>query len=188
MQTDSEKFWKLLEPIHGKVECFCRRLAGNRDDGDDLYQESILTALAKLKTLRDYAAFKSWFFRIVINRHKNSRRSSWWRKISGSDGQEDSEQPVYDPSHKYTARRHLGIALSALGSKERALIVLHELEGWPIGELAGLFGLPEGTIKARLSRARQKMRNALIRFDPQAINDLKREDGYELPESSATAE
>ncbi|SYZ74347.1 putative RNA polymerase, sigma-24 subunit, ECF subfamily [Candidatus Zixiibacteriota bacterium] len=187
MQVDCDKFWKLLEPVHSKAENFCRRLAGNRDDGDDLYLESIMTALAKLDTLREDAAFKPWFYRIVVNRYRNYRRASWWRS-AGSDILERSEPPAHDPSERYAARRYLKIALSALKHEERALIVLYELEDWSIGELAELFVAPEGTIKARLSRARQKMRKALIPLIPQGSNDLAREDGYELPESSATAE
>ncbi len=191
MQAVSEKFWKLLEPIHSKAEGFCRRLAGNRDDGDDLYQEAILAALAKFGTLRDESAFKAWFYRIVVNGHKNHRRLPWWRRVIEQIGQGDNDigdHQSHDPSEKYAARRYLEIALSALKSNERALIVLYELEGWPVADLAELFGSPDGTIKARLSRARQKMRKALIPLVPQDEKNKRREDGYELPESSATAE
>ncbi len=177
-----------MEPIHSRAENFSRHLAGNRDDGDDLYHEAILAALAKFGSLRDDSAFKAWFYRIVVNGHKNRRRLPWWRKVIGLGDYETVNHPAHDPSAEYAARRHLETALSALKTNERALIVLYELEGWPVRELANLFGSPDGTIKARLSRARHKMRKALIPLIPQNEKDKRREDGYELPESSANAE
>jgi RNA polymerase sigma-70 factor (ECF subfamily) len=179
----NERFWKLLEPIHGQAENFGRRLVGNRDDGDDLYQEAVLSALAKFETLRDEDAFKRWFYRILINVHKNRRRLPWLRKAVGWG--ESVSEPTRDPSPEYDARRHLNIAFSALRLDDRALVVLYELEGWSIRELAALYGSPEGTIKARLWRARHKMRKALI---PHERIKTEREDGYELPESSAEVE
>ena len=188
MQADSEKFWKLLEPIHPKAESFCRRLAGNRDDGDDLYQEALLAALAKFGTLRDEGAFKPWLYRIAINTHKNRFGRGWWRKHVRLDDLAEEPQSNEDLSSDHSRKRCLQIALSALDTNERALIVLYELEGWSIGELAKLYARPEGTIKARLWRARQKMRKALIPLTPQNDKNKTREDGYELPESKATAE
>jgi RNA polymerase sigma-70 factor (ECF subfamily) len=66
-----------------------------------------------------------------------------------------------DPSHVYSARRWLERALSALKADDRALITLYEIDGWPIGDLARLFRRPQGTIKARLSRARKRMRKTI---------------------------
>lgn len=188
MQADGEKFWKLLEPIHPKAESFCRRLAGNHDDGDDLYQEAILKALSGLNSLRDESSFKTWFYRIAINTHKNRFGRGWNRRRVGFDELDVEPQSPEDLPTECFRKRCLQIALSALDTDERALIVLHELEGWPIDELGKLYKAPEGTIKARLWRARQKMRKALIPLIPQDERDNTREDRYELPESTATAE
>ncbi len=197
MQADSETFWKLLEPLHPKAESFCRRLAGNRDDGDDLYQEAVLTALAKFGTLRDEGAFKPWLYRIAINTHKNRFGRGWWQKRVRLDELAEEPQSKEDLASEQSQKRCLQVALSALKADERALVVLHELEGWPIGELGKLYATPEGTIKARLWRARQKMRKAIMPIIPpndgsktRSDNGLApdKEDGYELPESTATAE
>ena len=76
------------------------------------------------------------------------------------------ESQGVDPSEAYTARRWLERAMAALKPDERALIVLFELEGWSIAELAALQRRPVGTIKARLARARNKMRQAIEQHLP----------------------
>jgi DNA-directed RNA polymerase specialized sigma24 family protein len=53
-------FWTFLEAEHAKAEAFCRKLAGNREDGDDLYQDALLAAMRKFRTLRDPKAFRPW--------------------------------------------------------------------------------------------------------------------------------
>ena len=68
-----------------------------------------------------------------------------------------------DPSPAYAARRRLERAFRVLRPDDRALVTLHELQGWGIGELAELNGKSEGSIRVRLSRARGKMREELAR-------------------------
>ena len=77
---NNDRFWTLLEPVHGQAEGFCRRLAGNRDDGDDLYQDSLLVAMRKIGSLRDETAFRPWLFKLIINRFRNRSREAWWRR------------------------------------------------------------------------------------------------------------
>jgi len=160
---DRQKFWKLLEPVHPGAEAFCRRLAGNREDGDDLYQESLLAAMRKFGSLKELDSFKPWLFRIIVNRFKNRCRSSWWsRKISLNDeGHEIGG--FHDPRREYDSRRWLERTMRPLSVQDRALIMLYEIEKWSVSELSSMFGKPEGTIKARLFRARRKMREVIER-------------------------
>ena len=72
----------------------------------------------------------------------------------------------FDPSEQFNSRRWLERALGALKTEERTLILLFEIEGWSVAELAGLHNKPEGTIKARLWRARRKMRQKLESYIP----------------------
>lgn len=164
MSRDRDLFWKLVEPEHLKARAYCRKLMGNRDDGDDLYQDSLVSALTSFRDLRDVEAFRAWLYRIIVNSFKNHCRRSWWRKVvpltPGIAASLEGENPV----RSYATRRRLQVAFKALTSDERALVTLHELQGWEISELATLAGRSEGSIRTRLSRARNKMRSALIRF------------------------
>ncbi|KAA3631798.1 MAG: RNA polymerase sigma factor [Calditrichaeota bacterium] len=165
MNDSKEKFWSLVEPEQKKAQAFCRKLKGNRDDGDDLFQDALVTALVKFDTLRDEALFKPWLYRIIINKYKNRLRSHWFKKTTRLTKTIEQSHPGIDPSPMYTARRRLEAAFEALNSEERAMVSLFELEGWNIAELANLFGKKEGAVKVKLSRCRKKMRHRLMKMN-----------------------
>ena len=152
-----------METEHPKAEAFCRRLAGNRADGDDLYQDSLLTALNKFKDLREIASFKPWLYRIIVNTFSSRLRRPWWKKRITLTTEISDNLEGDNPTGVYRAQQLIRLAMGSLNSDERALITLFELEGWTIQELAELHGDPEGTIKSRLSRVREKMRIRLAR-------------------------
>jgi len=186
---DNEPFWKLLEPEHPKAEAFCRKLAGDLDEGDDLYQDSLLTALRKFDSLRDRNAFRPWLHRIIVNGFKNRRRRSWWRRHASLAPEVLHAVPGNDPEDRLIARRWLERALRNLSAEERSLIVLFELEQWSIAELAGLYGCNEGTIKTRLFRSRRKMRKTISRYLSQSENEQPdKEADYAMPRGTTSAE
>lgn len=186
---NNDRFWTLLEPIHGQAEGFCRRLTGNRDDGDDLYQDALLVAIRKIGQLRDETAFRPWLFKLIINRFRNRTREAWWRHRAGLTAGLLEAVLVDDPRDKTEARRLLDAAMSVLGAEDKAMLVLCEFEQWTIAELAEFYGKPEGTIKARLSRARSKMRRFLEgQLVKQERHNKLSEGDYGLQKSNATAE
>ena len=160
---NSELFYKLLEPIHPKAEAFSRKLAGNKDDGDDLYQDALLKAYKSFETLKDHSAFKPWLFRIIVNLFKSRVRVLKW-KMFVSMTLETAERQSIDPTNKLSAKRYLSIAFKALNAEEKALTILSEIDGWTIAELSDLLSKPTGTIKAKLARSKKKMRKKLISY------------------------
>ena len=182
MNVDKDKFWKLLEPVHPAAEAFCRKLADNREAGDDLYQDGLLQAMKNFDSLRDYKAFKPWLYSILINRFKNSRRGFWNRFRTTLAENVFSASKYEDPQRRLDYRRWLRHAMEALSAEDRALILLFELQGLSVVELSEIFNKPSGTIKARLSRSRAKMRKRLERHFPEL--SLKKTSGefkHELP-------
>ena len=178
---NSEHFWRLLEPEHPAAEAFCRRLTGSRDEGDDLYQDALVRAIEKFTSLRDQRAFRPWLYRIMINTYRNRYRQPWWRR------RQELAEPMFEaarvdnPSHRYDARRWLRRAFRALTPAQRALVILHEIEGWSTGDLAQLCQRPDGTVKARLSRARRLMRRALERSPDAEDETNESEADYAIP-------
>ncbi len=157
---DNELFWKLLKPVHPQAAAFCRKLAGDRETGDDLYQESLLSAMRKLNRLKEVTAFRPWLYRIMVNCFINQRRSLRRRRELLHAGAAESAVTT-DPRGSYESRRRVQQLLTLLKPEDRAIIILYEIEGWPVGDLAGMFNKPAGTIKTRLARARRTMRKAL---------------------------
>jgi RNA polymerase sigma-70 factor, ECF subfamily len=158
-----ERLRKLLEPIHRSAIATARRLCRSRADGDDLYQESVLRAFEKLHTLRDEPRFRSWFYATLLSRHRSrSRRWFWKRQVpleaafaavgepAGEDGSEWQE--------RIRGASRMSEALSTLDAAQREVIVLFEIDGYTIGEVAEMQRASVPAVKSRLSRGRRKLR------------------------------
>lgn len=165
MERTNDLFWSLLKPEHLRARAFCRKLAGSRENGDDLYQDSLLVALSGFAGLRRIGSFRPWLYRIVVNTFRNRIRRDRRAPIIELTDRTVSVAPGHAPDRAYAARHRLEQALRVLSSRERALITLFELEGWPVRELAPLLETTESNIKVRLHRIRKKMRRALLRAD-----------------------
>jgi RNA polymerase sigma-70 factor (ECF subfamily) len=184
-----ELFWRLLEPEHSKAEAFCRKLMQNRDEGDDLYQDSLLLAMRKFDSLRDNDSFRPWLYRIIVNSFKSRHRRSWWRRHATLTPKLMESRTTGDPDGQLTARRWLERAFAGLTPEERTLVTLFELEEWTIAELAGLYRISSGAVKARLFRSRRKMRKELRRYlsRSETTNHTKEGD-YALPRGETSVE
>lgn len=185
---NKDLFWQHLETEHRRAEAFCRRLAGNRDDGEDLYHDSLVQAIGKFDTLRERGSFKPWLYRIIVNLYKSRLRNRRW-KIVSPDPDIDGKVPIADPSNRIFARIWLDRAFRAISSEDRAMVTLFEIEGWSVAELAEMFGKPEGSIKSRLWRSRRKMREELARYFPMNVLKTNRmEAEYALPRGETSPE
>ncbi len=173
---DKESFWLLIEREHVKARNYCGRLAGDFTVGDDLYQDSVIRAYKGAGGLRNSKAFKTWFYQIIGNTYKSRFRTAWWRRIVKSGEEIDVASLIqHNPSGQYEARRRLEYAMGGLSADERMIVMLAELEGWKISEVAEIFSASEGAIKMRLSRARTKMRERLGKIYKDNVELIKKQ-------------
>ena len=114
-----------------------------------------MRALAKLDLLRDDAAFRYWLYRIIINLHRNRYRRAFWRRLLPLDA-----EPQTDPQteERVGAASRARLALAELPHDQREAIVLFEIEGWKVEEIAELEGVSASAIKSRLARGRERLR------------------------------
>ncbi len=161
MNKIQKRFWKLIEPEYKRAILFCRKLTGNREEADDLFQDSSIAAMNALENLKNEDAFKAWFYRIIVNNFNTSCKKSRWKNFVSFSEKGEFELIGENPTEKYNARRWLNRAFKEISADEQALITLHELEGWTISELAHVWKIQESAIKVRLFRARKKMKIAL---------------------------
>lgn len=157
-----DRFYELLEPELPRLQAFSQKLVADPEQGDDLMQDALYDAWKGFSRLREAAAFKSWLYRIVINRCRTNLRQ--FKKRVGQtvpliDDVADDKQ-----ARLRAARQRLNIAMECLSAKDRALVTLHELEGWSYPDLADMFGCREAVLRTRLTRCRKKMRKALRRY------------------------
>jgi RNA polymerase sigma-70 factor (ECF subfamily) len=182
-------FWKLLEAEHPKAERFCRRIAGDSSDGEDLYHDALLTAWRRFETLRNVESFRPWLYRIIVNVSKSRFRRLRRQRYELLEEQDDLAVDGRNQEDMLTARRWLERAFRVLSRRDRALVILFELEGWSIAEIAEMLGKPEGTIKSRLSRSRRKMRGEILKYlGNSEINQTQVEAEYALRGSKTTSE
>ena len=148
-------------------------LLGNRDEAYDLSQEVFLRVFRTLDRFRADASLKTWIYRIAINQASNRRRC-WSRRHRVAQVSLDAHVEVHgeptEPSeasspHRILASKELAEqltgALDALPFDQRTVIILREVEGLAYDEIAQALDIAIGTVKSRLTRARQTLRARL---------------------------
>jgi RNA polymerase sigma-70 factor (ECF subfamily) len=159
METRPQRLRRLLEPLHDRALAFARSIARSRADGDDLFQESLVRALAKLDGLREDRAFRGWLYRVIISVHRNRYRRAFWQRLLPLT----SEPVAEDRADALSGVDRARAALGELPHEQREAIVLHDIEGWRIEEIAQLEGTSQSAIKSRLSRGRDRLRDVYVR-------------------------
>jgi RNA polymerase sigma-70 factor (ECF subfamily) len=156
MDSDRQRFCRLIEPIHDDAASFARCLCRSRADGDDLFQEALVRALAKIGGLRDDAAFKRWLYRVIVSVHRNRSRRAFWSRLLPLTV--DVRDPDPSPDHAIGGAERARAALAELPPEQRETIVLFEIEGWQVTEIAELHGVSASAVKSRLTRGRERLR------------------------------
>ena len=158
-----ERLSVLLGPIHRDALATARRLCRSPADGDDLYQESVLRAFEKLHTLRDESRFRAWFYATMLSRHRSRHRRLFWkRQVPLDQAFAGGREPVGEDGTRWSAEiqsaRRATEALAALDAVQREVIVLFEIDGHSIREIADMQGVSPSAVKTRLARGRRKLR------------------------------
>lgn len=173
--TDENPAWnqltELLGPIHDEVQLFARRVARSNAEGDDVFQEAVLRAARKLGSLRDPARFKSWMFSVVASVHRTRTRRSIWRRWISSDKPPDviGDDGAQWANDQASANR-AAAALATLEPTQREAIVLFELHGYSIEEIAEIQSATISSVKSRLVRGRERLRAYYARLEQSSAN------------------
>lgn len=144
------------------VTRWCRRLGGPGVDAEDAAQDVMIVLVRRLSTVRDPAALPTWVFAVTRKVLASHRRRAWIRRWVGLDVP-DTVDPAPGPDRGLddeTRARLVELALHRLSASHREIIVLVDVEERSVAEAAALLGVAEGTVKSRLSRARDHLRSA----------------------------
>jgi RNA polymerase sigma-70 factor (ECF subfamily) len=140
----------------------CMRMLNNREEAEDLLQESFTDAFMKLETFRYESSFGAWLKRIVINNCINSIQK---RNVELVFPEHQAEPGHQDEPVDY-ARIEMDVkrihrAMEQLPDGYRVIFSLYALEGYDHGEIAQVLGISESTSKSQYLRAKQKIRDML---------------------------
>ena len=157
MMTEKQQaFLELYEPIHDRFERFCKARVYGNFEFQDLVNETLLVAFEKLDTLRSKDSFLSFLFGISIRILSNNHR-----KKKETDLQtEDKVVYISDPNAntQIDAEIHfLYEALARLNEGQRESIILFEISGFSIKEIAVMQGISKSGVKQRLKRGRETL-------------------------------
>ncbi len=165
----TEAFGILVQRHQDRLYPTMLRLTGSADDALDLLQDAFLRAFEKLDHFQGESSFYTWVYRIAVNLALSGRRR---RKLTLRFTRSDSEDSI-DPQDESTAsdptlpleiaERDALIqnALNALADDHRAVVVMKEFDGLRYEEISSILGVPVGTVRSRLHRARLELRDRL---------------------------
>jgi len=157
----------LCDEVYQAAWRFAYRLSPSREEAEDLLQETLSRAYARLGQLRDPAAFKPWLFAIL--RNAAGRQAARLRLLSRREiGLETEVHAVPALPGVEGLSFELAAALAAVPAQQREVLLLHYLDGLSLAELGVTLGCGERAAKQRLYRARSGLRRLLTGSAAQA--------------------
>ncbi len=175
---DERAFAEIVLHSQKKVFYIAYRMLGNLEEAKDLAQEVFISVFDSIKDLREEVKFDAWLTQITLNHCRNRWKYLKRRQYFNSDSlddpveTEDGDMPraVCDPSgnpemlyEKKMIQQLIQRGLQKLKEDQRELLVLRDLQGFSYEEMSELLGLPEGTVKSKLHRARVVLKRVLER-------------------------
>jgi len=166
----SHLFDQLVRPHFDRLYRLAYRLTGNRPEAEDLFQELLIKAFGKLDELVDIEEPGSWLSRVMYNLFIDQHRRFARQRMhvvdeghlpgDGLAGLPGSDNPAAE-SERIERLMQLDAALQQLSEEHRIVVLLHDTEGYKLTEIQDLTGVPVGTVKSRLHRARARLRQIL---------------------------
>jgi len=154
---DAHATRRLTAEHYDAVYRVLRHLSGNRDDAEDLAQEVFLAARRSGLRFEGSATLRTWLTRIAVNAHARHARRERLRRLchlpqprrqSDADAALDAEW--------------LLAGLAKVSEDHRVALILHDVHGFSVAEVASIVKSPEGTVKARLHYARKRLQQILV--------------------------
>ena len=166
---EQEAFREIVERYQGKVFSIIHGILRNRNDAEDIAQQVFTKIYFSLGKFDFRSALVTWIYKITVNECYDYLRKQKVRKLTfESDLSEDDlrridnvedvrRNPAADVDRQTELREIVVRLLDRLSADERQLLILKEVEGYPVEELAHMLSMNENTVKVKLFRARQKL-------------------------------
>ena len=172
-EGDATAFEEIYRRYDRRIFNTVLQIVRNEEDAADITQEAFVRAYRSLKNLRSDEAFTSWLFRIAINLSRNHLRSRPHFRMESLDefatsGDDEQELQIPDTTHDparaietHEMQNFVRKAVGQLSAAHREVVTLHHLEGMRVDDIARILNCSVGTVKSRLSRARDELKRKL---------------------------
>ncbi|MET0348282.1 MAG: RNA polymerase sigma factor [Rhizobacter sp.] len=145
-----------------RLRRYARALAGNREDADDLVQDTLERAWSRASLWRGVADMRAWLFGIMHNLHVDGVRRPRVPTVALGDGEGEADRVAVPPTQgERLAVVDLQAALDRLPLEQKEVLLLVALEDMAYAEVAAALGIPVGTVMSRLSRGRERLRTLM---------------------------
>jgi RNA polymerase sigma-70 factor, ECF subfamily len=182
LEGDPSAFARLVALHENMVFNLAARMLGDVEEARDVSQEVFLQVYRTLGRFEGRSSVKTWIYRIVVNQCHNRRR--WWRRRARersrpiedltaaeearlSEAEAGASPSAFDRVRRAERAARVQEAMMSLSFAHRAVLMLRDAEGLSCEAVAETLALPVGTVKSRLSRAREALRARLLPFFPE---------------------
>ena len=172
-EDDERAFTELVRRFQSRVCNLIRRVLNDRENVDDLAQEVFVRVHIHRRNYRRGSKFSTWVFTIAANLAKNEirrrvRRRNWFSLDALQEVLSDSMIQLADPTEnreqgleREQLQGEVGRAIATVPEKYRLALVLRDLEGLSYEEISDVLGVPGGTVRSRINRARGMLKRKL---------------------------
>ena len=170
---DTAAFGDLVRRYQDRLYNIAFRVVGNPDDAADVVQDAFVNAFQSLASFKGESEFFTWLYRIAFNTAISQKRKKRPTvSLDGARAGESGFDPVAETPdagamlERSEDERVLSAAIAKLSDEHRAVLVLKDIDGAKYEEIADALGIPIGTVRSRLHRARLELRRFIV---PQSV-------------------
>lgn len=176
-RRDEAAFNLFVRTYQQKVFALVHRMLGNRAEAEEMCQEVFVTVFKSIDSFRGDARLGTWLYRVAVNHSKNRIKYLDRRARKDQDVFDDGSERVISDGGPFVGRvdrpdestegtqmeRAVRRALTSLDPEHREVVVLREMQDLSYEEIAEILGVPVGTVRSRLFRARSELRERMMR-------------------------
>jgi RNA polymerase sigma-70 factor, ECF subfamily len=171
LQGRAAAYGELVSRYQDRLFNTLLRFLGNAEDARDVLQEALLNGYLALESFKGESQLYTWLYRIAMNTalsHQRKEKVALARKAGrGASGEEPADRSAYNQPESNMVReeegRRVQNALARLSPEHRLVLILKDMDGQKYEDMAAALGVPIGTIRSRLHRARLELRELLKR-------------------------
>src|SRR5437867_149169 len=172
-EDDERAFSELVRRYQGRVTNLISRVLNDRECADDLSQEVFIRVYVHRRNYRRGSRLSTWVFTIAANLAKNEirrrvRRRNWFSLDALQEAFKDGAMLFADPTEgrerlleREQLQEAVGRAIATVPEKYRLALVFRDIEGLSYEEIAQVLGIPGGTVRSRINRARSMLKRKL---------------------------
>ncbi len=173
---DDGAFEELVKRHQKKMLNIAFRMTGNYEDACEIVQDAFVAAYKAIRRFEERSRFSTWLYTIVMNQTRNHLKKAGTRAarteysldepIASEDGYIKSEHASAEPSvleklEQREVKERVQRCINALDGEFREVLVLRDIQGFAYDEISSMLRLADGTVKSRLFRARESVKNCL---------------------------